>query len=73
MKEKEKLSEKMISDLLEVSSPGEARAFHKKYRRYGREYGLPLYDRYPHLNLWLLGVAWLLSIVAIVISSIALL
>ena len=61
----------MISEMNSIKSPKDARAFHKKYKKYG--HGLYWHDRYPKFHLWCMGVSVILSITAVVISSIALL
>lgn len=61
----------MYRELSNINSAKEARAYHKKYKKYGRGYGLPFYDRYPNFHLWCMGVSVILSLAAIVISSIA--
>ena len=75
MKKKKLLSEQereeMYRELRNINSVAEARAFHKKYRKYGRGYGLPFDVRYPNFHLWCYGISIILSLVAIVISSIA--
>ena len=65
--------DEMYEDLMNISTPKEARAFHKKYRRHGRGYGLPMSVRYPFLHNYFLGVAFGISLAAIVISCIVLL
>ena len=57
---------KMYEELQSISSPEEARAFHKKYKAYG--YGLSFIDRYPNSRIWFLMPALAMSIAALVIS-----
>ena len=67
----EEQRKEMYLELSKISSAREARAFHKKYIKYGHEYGLPFMDRYPNLHLLGMVVSLVISLASIIISCIA--
>ena len=56
----------MITELMLIDSPQQAREFHKKYKKYG--HGLPIRDRYPDLITFLKWLPSLISVIALAIS-----
>ena len=56
----------MITELMLIDSPQQAREFHKKYKKYG--HGLPISVRYPNLPRYLSYVSVLLSALALLLS-----
>ena len=56
----------MITELMLIDSPQQAREFHKKYKKYG--HGLPIMVRYPNLPRYLSYVSILLSMLALLLS-----
>lgn len=55
---------KALEELSKVSSAKEARAYHKKYRKYGL--GLLFYSRYPNFPLIVAAIALAVSILALI-------
>ena len=61
----------MITELMLIDSPQQAREFHKKYKKYG--HGLPLLARYPDLPKYLSYISIFFSMLALLLSVAALL
>lgn len=58
--------EELLDRLRFCSSAKEARAIHKELRKYGD--GMPLYDRYPNLPIWVSSAALVLAVVCLLIK-----
>lgn len=58
--------EVMMGELLVIETPKEARAFHKRYSKYG--HGLPLLARYPNLPKYLSYISIFFSMLALLLS-----
>ena len=59
-------SKEMFAELTLIETPEEARAFHKKYNKYG--YGIPFSMRYPKMIGALRWVPVLVSAISLAIS-----
>jgi hypothetical protein len=56
---------KALEELSKVNSTKEARAYHKKYKKYGL--GLFFLDRYPNFPLYVSCAALAISIIALIV------
>lgn len=59
--------EELLERLRFCGSAKEARAIHKELRKYGD--GIPLYDRYPNLPIWVSSAALVFAIVSMIVKT----